>query len=655
MKNVKNFLRTIDIYGTTFYFKYRNRERYQTATGGIIVVLFIILVLIFEIYYFIPFVNRKNYNILYYTMNLAQTEEVNIFQSESNFAIGLFCSENDKEKLDIHDLLEMKPRYTSYVKDKNGKNKFYMELTTHKCTYKDFYNKYNDQVDILGLSDFECLDDRNQIIQGIYTDQLFSYYDFTVKAKNDSVLKEIDRFLFENECKLEFYYIDIIIDLDNYKQPIKQYLNQAFIQLNPTLNIKRNIFYMNQYFSNDNYLLFIFGDEEKAEIKPLYSRYEEYILYKGLDRVNHKTSDYSLYSKLYLRADLKKMCIKRKYQKFIEFYADSSSLLIVLYEILFFIFSYFDYFYAYHSLGKYLFFFKELEDENNFNIFQKRKELMNFISSIRNNDLSNSLEEGFNAPKNIVFKNSKFFQVSDMDEIKNDIQISKNSERLNFSKSKRNEEESAKIIHLEKSRSFKPKKLFKTQNLNFNKENKKSYNNFSDIKGKSTRKILKKNKTLNRKNSSLDLSKPIYPVDEDINIPKIKNSFNIFEIIITQIFKSCMSRNIKIKDIVYENENKIINKKLDIITYVRNMILFDIINNIIINDNNKYIINFLCRPIISINSSKINECDDFYKHYKKINYDKFSKDIQTLLNKPDKDDIEKRLIYLLKEHLNEFS
>ena len=223
-----------------------------------------------------------------------------------------------------------------------------------------------------------------------------------------------------------------------------------------------------------------------------------------------------------------------------------------------------------------------------------------------------------------------------------------------YSKSKRNEEESAKIIHLEKSRSFKPKKLFRTQNLNFNKESKKSYNNFSDIKGKSTRKILKENKTLNRKNSSLDLSKPIYPVDEDINIPKIKNSFNIFEIIITQIFKSCMSRNIKIKDIVYENENKIINKKLDIITYVRNMILFDIINNIIISDNNKDIINFLCRPIISINSSKINECDDFYKHYKKINYDKFSKDIQTLLNKPDKDDIEKRLIYLLKEHLNEF-
>ena len=56
--------------------------------------------------------------------------------------------------------------------------------------------------------------------------------------------------------------MDIIIDLDNYKEPIKQYLNEIFIQLNPTLFIKRNMFYMNQYFTNDDYLLFIFGDEE---------------------------------------------------------------------------------------------------------------------------------------------------------------------------------------------------------------------------------------------------------------------------------------------------------------------------------------------------------------------------------------------------------
>ena len=137
---------------------------------------------------------------------------------------------------------------------------------------------------------------------------------------------------------MEFYYTDIIIDLNNYEEPIKQYLNEAFIQLNPTLHIKRNIFFMNQYFTNDNYLVFVFGDNDLPEVNPLYSRYDEYILYKGLDRINHPSYDYTYYAKVFIRADLKKTIIKRKYQKLMEFYADASSLLIALYEILFFFF-----------------------------------------------------------------------------------------------------------------------------------------------------------------------------------------------------------------------------------------------------------------------------------------------------------------------------
>ena len=143
MKKIKSFLRSIDIFGTTFSFRYKDRERYQTIEGGIIIILFIILVLIVGIYYFIPFLHRKNYNIVYYTMNLAATEEVNLFRSESNFAIGVFCEKNVNEKLSVHDLLEMKSSYTSYVKIDGNRNKYYKELKTHKCTYEDFYNKYN--------------------------------------------------------------------------------------------------------------------------------------------------------------------------------------------------------------------------------------------------------------------------------------------------------------------------------------------------------------------------------------------------------------------------------------------------------------------------------------------------------------------------------
>ena len=65
-----------------------------------------------------------------------------------------------------------------------------------------------------------------------------------------------------------------------------------------------------------------------------------------------------------------------------EFFADASSILVALYDILFFIFNFIDYFYAYHSLSQQIFFFKDIKEENNYNIFKKKKEIQEIISSI---------------------------------------------------------------------------------------------------------------------------------------------------------------------------------------------------------------------------------------------------------------------------------
>ena len=94
-------------------------------------------------------------------------------------------------------------------------------------------------------------------------------------------------------------------------------------------------------------------------------------------------ADFDYYSKVYLRADLKETVIKRKYQKFMEFYADASSLLIAIYEILVIIFNYVDTFYGHHSLAKNIFFFKELKDPNNFNIWKKTSQISPEMSKIK--------------------------------------------------------------------------------------------------------------------------------------------------------------------------------------------------------------------------------------------------------------------------------
>ena len=399
----------IDIFGINFTFRYREKEMYQTALGGFFFLLFVIALLVMGIYYIIPFINRKNYTIVYYTMNLALTEEVNLFASESNIAFGLSCESNKKETRKIEELLYMETKYVYYIKNLDGTfNKQPRKLTTNKCTRADFYNKYESQFDYLTLSNFECLQksDRDFSIQGIFADQIFSYFEVTVKSLNDSkeLTEEVERFLLHNDCKLKFVYTDIIIDLDNYEDPETQYLNEIFVQLNPTLFIKRNIYFINQDFSNDDYLMFVIGEEDLPETKPLYSRYEEYELYKGTNRSEKAAEEYDYYSKIYIRADLRKVIIKRKYQKFMEFYADATSLLITIYEILVIIFNYIDTFYGYNTVAKKIFFFKDLENPDSFNV-NKKLNIINELISIT--DLKKTSENTPNKSESRGSKNLK--------------------------------------------------------------------------------------------------------------------------------------------------------------------------------------------------------------------------------------------------------
>ena len=640
MRSIKSFLRKLDMFGVSYNFRYKSREKYQTSLGGFFILLFVILVLGMGIYYFIPFIGRKNYAIVYYTMNLAATEEVSLFASESNFAVGLNCENNSKEKRIISELLDLKGRYVSYVKNRDSTyQKFPIQLNLHKCTYDDFYNKYDKNMDYLGAQNFYCVENKDKSIQGIFSDQIFSYFDFSVVAKNttEEFTKEIERFLFENDCKLQFVYTDIIIDLDNYKNPVTQYLNEIFIQLNPTLFIKRNIFFMNQYFSNDDYLMFVFGDEDPTEVKPLYSRYEEYALYKGMNRFQSDVFEYEYYSKIYIRADLKKTIINRKYQKFMEFYADASSLLIAIYGILEIIFNYVNDFYANHSLSKLIFFFKDLEEENSFNLFKKKQKIQELLYMTDLNQSKNNSVE-------IDSKNSKYFSMNNKD-----------SERMHIVEN--NKEDMQKEIKIYNNK----KNQFDSKNI----KNKK----INEIGSKMELEQIKINKILKSKNNNTNgtIYKNFQKYDlkekEDDSsqsseprkkIIRAYNSFNVFEIIITEFLPCCRSQEMVIKSEALEMANNIIFKKMDVITYVRNMILFDLLNQLILDDSKKTIVNFLCRPIISLNTKQKNPFEEFYKNYREKDFKKFYQEIQDLSQIENKDEKANKLISVSNEHLQKF-
>lgn len=188
MKTIRKFLKKLDVFGVPYSFKYKNDEKYTTATGGFTLILFSILVIAFAIYYFIPFYNRKNLNIIYYSMNMPSTDEIKLYKSKANFAIGLDCPYNKKLGMAGEDLFKVELKYVTFAKNHEGvRNVTRYPLSSHKCNYSDFYNEFNDSFDIVNMGQLECLDEIDHSIQGIYNDELFSYYEFGVISKADTV------------------------------------------------------------------------------------------------------------------------------------------------------------------------------------------------------------------------------------------------------------------------------------------------------------------------------------------------------------------------------------------------------------------------------------------------------------------------------------
>ena len=689
MSAILNFLAVLDIFGTFFNFRYKDKEKYQTAFGGFILILFIALALGMGIYYFIPFINRKNYTIVYYTMNLAETEAVDLFASQSNLAIGFECDDNENEKRDIYELFNIRARLVIFEKNREGKYiKDKLDITTHKCTYADFYNKFDVQFDYLGGSKFECIpeENKNTKIQGIYADRIFTYFEFSVMAKNKSkeLTDEVERFLFNNDCRVQMVYTDIIIDLDNYKNPITQYLNEIFIQLNPALYIKRNVFFMNQAFTNDDFLMFVFGDDQKPEVQPLYSRYEEYSLYKGLNRYTNDPPEYEYYSRIYIRADTKKTVIKRKYQKFMEFYADASSLLIAIYEIVGIILAYFYTFYGYHSLNKMLFFFKDLENPEGFNISKKSDEIRELISitEIKQNISDNNNNKIEVQPKGS--KNIKNFPPKKRETERQEVLESgedskqKDVQIYNNSRSKPNGSKGTKTSSHLKQGNSKEKKNYKDNSIpsqyddkhdedfkgdyeeNYQKYKVNHMNRIENSRGRVNFKYNDNNDGYFSESigtSIEDYSSDYYAPKRSKKKPKVENSFNVLEVIITQLFKCCICRDMNIKNEANEKANELLFKKMDIITHVRNQLLFDVINQTMIDSNKKTLINFLGRPIININNKgkRKGEFDEFYKTYSEKEFNKYLNKVQEIVEKTEKDERETKLLSISNEHMKGFT
>jgi len=642
MDSIKLFLRKIDIFGVPYSFKYKSEERYTTTIGGFVVILFIILCVSFGIYYFIPFYNRKNFTAVYYTLSTANAAPISFLDSKTAMAFGLNCwTGNDGTTADQLFRLDFKYYRWELINNDYVRNISY--LGNHPCTKKDFYNEFNETFDGSQIYKYQCLDDPSITVEGIWTSEIFSYFQFEVNAKNKSrdLLDKIDKFLNENDCKFQIYYSDNTIDIDDYKNPIKSYVEANFIQINPTLSIRRNIYFMNQFLYDDDQLIWVFNEEDEARYKKtFFSRFEEYSLFQGLKRENTST-DYLNFVKLYIRADTKKTEVKRTYEKFNEFFADDFSLLIVVYEVLNAIFELLNTFWKEQSLAKNIFFFQDFDHKLHINHkSEKIKELLQLTDPDRINNITLPKNTESDKPVETIqnFENEKIIYTT-----KEGHYTSKNIPTFNNIITQ-NEDTSDEI----EGKYQKISNSYRGREYNMNIKTDISFTKRS------------RNNELCETNQFTNTNRNLYTITnnkdkettlEDNDVEKVEYEYNLYEKIKSIICNCCLSKELKVKNALNEKAMSILDDKLDIVLFVRNMMLIDIINATLLDTETDDIVNFLARPIITLKDDEDDEFSMLYHKYKETDFEKFYKEIVHLSNKPNKRMEEIKLISICNKHL----
>ena len=346
-----------------------------------------------------------------------------------------------------------------------------------------------------------------------------------------------------------------------------------------------------------------------------------------------------------------------------EFYADASSLLIALYDVLIIIFNYINQFWAEQNLSKIIFFFKDLE-ESGLNV-KKRGAQIQELLDITGAAASPSKTSQKNSSKELLIyrndnsQNLKKKDSKDIDSLQEEVQIYNAKKGKNPDKREKENEKT------------KPTgKKSKAKNKGRNNEN-DYYDDYSDnyekassnYKGRESKSSFNIKYNMNMKNSNkykynskyddYNESRTEYSNEgeEDFRPEKVEYDFNICEVLGSTVCRCCQSKELKVKYNLNQKANSILFSKLDIVLYVRNMILLDIMNKTFLGTGIKDVINFLSRPIISLKGKEKNELQIFYNNYKPSDFDKFYNEIGELAQKSDKRNEEKLLISLTNQHL----
>ena len=143
-------------------------------------------------------------------------------------------------------------------------------------------------------------------------------------------------------------------------------------------------------------------------------------------------------------------------------------------------------------------------------------------------------------------------------------------------------------------------------------------------------------------------------------INKAELDYNVFEIFFMSIFSCCLCKNLKKKKEIYDKSTEILFTKMDIIEYLKNMQILNVLNKLILSKEERNILKFLAKPSINVNEEDDDDNNNkfdsiFTSNLNENEIKEFWKNYDDLKNKSNKNEVESRLIEFTTNNLNKIN
>ena len=602
------FIKSLDIFGVQLHFHIKSQKTYTSFCGGLIFLIYAILCTIYILINLISFINRTNISVIHYSKEIFETDEL-IFNAEtSSFAIGLDCDKYDDIYGKLEELFDLQFNYITRIKTNGTSVKTKYTIPLHKCSYEDFPKISKKDLDENKITtEYYCPNEKNHTIKGIITNDDFRFYELILVSNNDSKKDIYKDLINKYDCKFNFYYTDISIDVANMSHPVDYYLNNLFIQLIYIYFKKVNIFFNIETFNDDQNLFLSYPEKTKFLT---YVQTEQYENYHGENRYDTKYEDYRKYAKYFIKADKTTTIVERKCRKFPEFVASLTSILSGIFLFLNCVTDWMDYSFATKSIID--------------TFCVEQKEILKKLILVKNKLVQ---EQQFNDKQDsgIIgkFDSSKikinpFSQINTLDELN--------------------------------------KKSIEIKSNNYNIHNNYNINNFYvDLKRNNFININTDGKNNEKIETDSQVSKEI----------KIENSskFSILNYIIkesiikfyfSKIFFLCKKRQKKVitnYKIFIEKSLEQLITRLDIINYLKRIDQLETLFQILFKSPDFYCFNIFSK--FNMNNVEGGIFHVFNNYRDKIYTEKFTNYYNQILNYPEKTIIEERLVNLIQKAMKE--